>query len=70
MTNLDVPKIEIDELCVIVKKIIPRMKDYEDDGPWILVAFAPDCSSIITFVLGPRKQYVADKLMSGPSITR
>ena len=33
MTNLDVLKIEIDELWVIVKKIIPRMKDYEDDGP-------------------------------------
>jgi len=36
MTNLDVPKIEIDELWVIVKKIIPRMKDYEmmDNRYW------------------------------------
>jgi hypothetical protein len=42
------------------QKIIPRMKNYEDDGPWILVAFAPDCRLIITFILGPRKQYVAD----------
>ena len=33
----------MDELCIIVKKIMPRMKDYEDDGPWILVALAPNC---------------------------
>jgi hypothetical protein len=42
------------------------MKDYDDYGPCILVAFAPDCRLTITFVLGPRKQYIADKLMSDP----
>ena len=39
------------------------MKDYEDDGPWMLVAFAPGCRLILDFVIGPRKQYVADKLV-------
>jgi len=23
------------------KKIVPRMKNYEDDGPWMWVAFVP-----------------------------
>jgi len=53
----------MDELWVIIKKIFPRMKNYEDDGPWIWVAFAPGCSLILDFVIGPRKQYVADKLV-------
>jgi IS1 family transposase len=39
------------------------MKNYEDDGPWMWVAFAPDCRLILDFVIGPRKQYVADKLV-------
>ena len=38
MKDLDVPKVEMDELRVIVKKIVPRMKDYEDEGMWIWVA--------------------------------
>ena len=45
------------------KKIVPRMKDYEDDGSWMWVAFAPDCRLIVAFVIGPRKQYVADELL-------
>ena len=45
------------------KKIVPRMKDYEDDGPWMWVAFVPGCRLILDFVIGPRKQYVADKLV-------
>ena len=45
------------------KKIVPRMKDYEDDGPWMWVAFVPSCRLILDFVIGPRKQYVADKLV-------
>jgi IS1 family transposase len=45
------------------KKIVPRMKDYEDDGSWMWVAFAPECRLIIAFVIGPRKQYVADELL-------
>jgi len=39
------------------------MKDYEDDGMWMWVAFAPSSRLIINFVIGPRKQYVADKLL-------
>jgi IS1 family transposase len=38
------------------------MKDYEDDGSWMWVAFAPGCRLILDFVINPRKQYVADKL--------
>ena len=45
------------------KKIVPRMKDYEDDGPWMWVAFVPDCRLILDFVIGPRKQYIANKLV-------
>ncbi len=39
------------------------MKDYEDDGSWMWVAFAPKCRLIVAFVIGPRKQYVADELL-------
>ena len=39
------------------------MKDYEDDGPWMWVAFVPGCRLILDFIIGPRKQYVADKLV-------
>jgi IS1 family transposase len=39
------------------------MKDYEDDGPWMWVAFAPSCRLIVDFIIGPRKQYVADELL-------
>jgi len=45
------------------KKIVPRMEIYEDDGPWMWVAFAPGCRLIIDFIIGPRKQFVADKLL-------
>jgi IS1 family transposase len=39
------------------------MKDYEDDVPWMWVAFVPRCRLILDFIIGPRKQYVADKLV-------
>jgi len=39
MKDLDVPKIEMDEIWVIVQKIVPRMKNYEGDGAWMWVAF-------------------------------
>jgi IS1 family transposase len=45
------------------KKIVPRMEIYEDDGPWMWVAFAPGCRLIVDFVIGPRKQHIADKLL-------
>lgn len=45
------------------KKIFPRMKNYEDDGSWMWVAFAPSCRLIVDFNIGPRKQYVADELV-------
>ena len=47
MKNLDIPKVEMDELWVIVQKKCSRMEDYEDDGPWTWVAFAPGCRLII-----------------------
>ena len=49
------------------KKIVPRMEIYEDDGPWMWVAFAPSCRLIVDFIIGPRKQYVADKLLESVS---
>ena len=39
------------------------MEIYEDDGPWMWVVFATGCRLIVDFVIGPRKQYVADKLL-------
>ena len=39
------------------------MENYEDDGPWMWVAFASSCRLIVAFVIGPRKQYMADKLL-------
>jgi len=39
------------------------MEVYEDDGPWIWVAFAPDSRLIVAFTIGPRKQYVANELV-------
>ena len=45
------------------KKIVPRMEVYEDDGPWMWVAFASVSRLIVAFTIGPRKQYVADELV-------
>ena len=45
------------------KKVVPRMEVYEDDGPWMWVAFAPDTRLIVAFTISPRKQYVADELV-------
>ena len=42
---------------------VPRMENYGDDGPWMWVAFVPGCRLILDFIIGPRKQYVADKLV-------
>jgi IS1 family transposase len=39
------------------------MENYEDDGPWMWVAFASSCRLIVAFVIGPRKQHMADKLL-------
>ena len=38
------------------------MEVYEDDGSWIWIAFAPDTRLIVAFIIGPRKQHVADEL--------
>jgi hypothetical protein len=45
------------------KKIVPIMKVYEDNDSWLWVAFAPECRLIVAFIIGPRKQYVADELL-------
>lgn len=45
------------------KKVVPRMEVYEDNGSWMWVAFAPETRLIVAFTIGPRKQYVADKLV-------
>ena len=39
------------------------MENYEDDGPWMWIAFAPSWRLIVAFAIGPRKQYVADELL-------
>ena len=45
------------------KKVAPRTK-VEDDRAWMWVSFAPKSKLIIDFILGPRKQYVADELIT------
>jgi hypothetical protein len=35
------------------KKIVPRMKNYEDDGPWMWIAFVPSWRLIVAFAIGP-----------------
>ena len=44
------------------KKVAPRTEN-EDEGTWMWVSFAPETRLIIDFVLGPRKQYVANELI-------
>ena len=44
------------------KKVAPRTET-EDDGTWMWVSFAPETRLIIDFILGPRKQYVANELI-------
>ena len=39
------------------------MENYDDDGPWMWVAFVPSWRLILDFVIGPRKQHVADKMV-------
>ena len=39
------------------------MEVYEDDGPWMWVAFAPDSRLIVALNIAPRKQHVADELV-------
>ena len=40
------------------------MEEYEDDGTWIWVSFAPEYRMIITHSVGERKQYVADEIVN------
>ena len=44
------------------KKVAPRIET-EDDGTWMWISFAPESRLIIDFIIGPRKQYVADELI-------
>jgi IS1 family transposase len=44
------------------KKVAPRTES-EDDGTWMWVSFAPESRLIIDFILGLRKQSVADELI-------
>ena len=39
------------------------MEVYEDDGPWMWVAFATNCRLIVAFIIGPKKHYVADEFV-------
>ena len=39
------------------------MEEYEDNGTWIWVSFAPEYQLIITHLIGERKQEYADKIV-------
>jgi hypothetical protein len=43
----------------VAKKAAPRTEN-EDEGTWTWVSIAPEFRLIIDFILGPKKQYVAD----------
>jgi IS1 family transposase len=40
------------------------MEEYEDDGTWIWVSFAPKYRLVIAHSVGERKQYVADEIVN------
>ena len=40
------------------------MEEYEDDGTWIWVSFAPEYRLVITHYIGERKQESADKIIN------
>jgi len=44
------------------KKVAPR-SETEDEGTWMWISFAPESRLIIDFVLGQRKQFVADRFV-------
>jgi IS1 family transposase len=46
-----------------LKKRVPRMDDYEDDGTWVWVSFASECRLILAHAVGERKQYNANRLI-------
>lgn len=63
MKDINVSKVEMDELWVIIKKKVAPRTEIEDDGAWMWVSFAPESRLIIDFKIGPRKQCVADELI-------
>jgi IS1 family transposase len=46
-----------------LKKRVPRMSEYEDDGTWVWICFASEFRLILAHVIGERKQYIADRLI-------
>jgi Transposase and inactivated derivatives len=68
LKDLNVSKVELDELWTFVKKkTVPRMEEYEDDGTWIWLSFAPEYRMVIAHSIGERKQYVADEIVNKTS---
>ena len=63
MNDLNVSKVEMDELWVIVKKKLCQEQKLKITEHGCGVSFAPKSKLIIDFILGPRKQYVADELI-------
>ncbi len=45
------------------KKTVPRMEEYEDDGTWVWLSYAPECCLILAHLIGERKQKSADKII-------
>ena len=50
MKDLNISKVEVNELQIIVEKVAPRTES-EDEGTWMWVSFAPESRLIIDFVL-------------------
>jgi len=65
LKDLNVSRVELDELWTFVKKkTVPRMEEYEDDGTWVWLSYAPECCLIIAHHIGERKQKSADKIIN------
>ncbi|MDF0591919.1 hypothetical protein [Candidatus Methanocrinis natronophilus] len=60
MKEIVVSKVELDELWTFVKKQVPRMEAYEDDGTWVWVGFASESCLVVAHALGERKWYMID----------
>jgi len=46
-----------------LKKRVPRMSKYEDDGTWVWICYASEFRLVVAHVIGERKQYIADRLI-------
>ena len=64
LKDLNVSKVELDELWTIVKKKkLPELKEGEDSGNWVWTSMISVSRLVVAHAVGERKQYMADKVV-------